>query len=92
VSRWLAGVVGLGAAVHQRPRPHAARGRFFNPSALGKRAAPRPSGPGPNGLAGMAKLAPLFPGGPGGGKLLFTTHRPYQMYKKKTLVVHVTRW
>jgi hypothetical protein len=39
----------------------------------------------------MAELRPLFPGGPGGAKpLLFTTHKPCQMCKKKTLVVHVT--
>jgi hypothetical protein len=38
-------------------------------------------------------IAPLFPGGPGGTKpLLFTTHRPSQMCKKKAVVVHVTRW
>jgi hypothetical protein len=64
-------------------------GRFFNSSG----AVSRPSGPGPEGLAGVAKLAPLLPGGPGGAKpLLFTTHRPCQLCKKKTLVVHVTRW
>jgi hypothetical protein len=45
----------------------------------------RPSGAAPEGLAGMAKLAPLFPGGPGGAKpLIFTTHRPCQMCKKKS--------
>ena len=38
-------------------------GRFFNSSALVKRAVPRPSGAAPEGLAGMAELAPLFPGG-----------------------------
>jgi hypothetical protein len=61
-------------------------GRFFNSSALGKRAVPRPSATVAEGLAGMAKLAPLFPGGPGGGgePLLFKTHRPYQMCNKKT--------
>jgi hypothetical protein len=42
VSRWLVGVVGLGAELHQRP--HAARGRFFNPTGVLKRAVSRPSG------------------------------------------------
>jgi hypothetical protein len=52
-----------------------------------KRAVSRPSVP------GVAELRPLFPGGPGGAKLLvFTTHRPCKMCKKKTVVVHVTRW
>jgi hypothetical protein len=58
VSRWLVvGVVGLGAELHQRPH-----GRFFNSSALGKRAVARPSGAAPEGLAGMAELPPLPPG------------------------------
>jgi hypothetical protein len=88
VSRWLVGVVGLGAELH--PRPHTRRvGRFCNSSALVKRAVP-----GPEGLAGISELRPLFPGGGAGGEkpLLFTTHKPFQMYKKKALVVHVTRW
>jgi hypothetical protein len=68
-------------------------GRFFNSSALGKPAVPRPLGTVPGGLAGMAELRPLSPGGAGGEKpLLFTTHKPSQMCKKKALVVHVTRW
>jgi hypothetical protein len=41
--------------------------RFFNSSALVKRAVPRPSRAAREGLAGMAELAPLFPGGAGGG-------------------------
>jgi hypothetical protein len=77
--------------LHQRPQ--AARGALLQFECLRKRAVSRPSGPGPECLAGMAKLAPLFLGGPGGAKpLLFTTHKPGQMCKKKTLVVHVTRW
>jgi hypothetical protein len=37
--------------------------------------------------------AVMFPGGPGVTKpLLFTTHKPSQMCKKKAAVVHVTRW
>jgi hypothetical protein len=49
----------------------------------------RPSEAAPGGLSGMAELRPLFPGGPGGAKLLlFTTHKPCQVYKKKTLVAH----
>jgi hypothetical protein len=44
--------------------------RFFNSSDLVKRAVPRPSAPGAEGLAGMAELRPLFPGGAGGGKPL----------------------
>jgi hypothetical protein len=90
VSRWLVvGVVGLGAELHQRPH-----GRFFNSSALGKRAVARPSGAAPEGLAGMAELPPLSPGGSGREKpLLFTTHKPCQMCKKKpTVAAHVTRW
>ena len=92
MSRWLVGVVGLGAELY--PRPHTRRvGRFCNSSGLEKHAVPRPSAPGAEGLAGVAELRPLFPGGAGGEKpLLFTTHRPSQMCKKKTVVVHVTRW
>jgi hypothetical protein len=91
-SRWLVGVVGLGAELH--PRPHTRRvGRFCNSSGLVKHAVPRPSGPGPEGLAGVAELRVLVPGGPGGAKpLLFTTQEPSQMCKKRALVVHVTRW
>jgi hypothetical protein len=37
----------------------------------------------------LAELAPLFPGGGGGAKpLLFTTHKPCQMCKKKDIAVH----
>jgi hypothetical protein len=64
VSRWLVGVVGLGAELHQRPQ--AARGallQYFNSSGLGKRAAPGPSAPGAEDLTGMAELRPLIPGG-----------------------------
>jgi hypothetical protein len=90
VSRWLVGVVSLGAELH--PRPHTRRvGRFFHSSGLVKHAVPRPSGP--EGLVGVAELRVLVPGGPGGAKpLLFTTHKPSQMCKKQTLVVHVARW
>jgi hypothetical protein len=42
--------------------------RFFNPSALGKRAVSRPCGAVPEGLAGVAMLAPLFPGAARGDK------------------------
>jgi hypothetical protein len=53
--RWLVGVVGLGAELH--PRPHTRRlGRFCNSSGLVKRAVPRPSAPGAEGLAGVAEL------------------------------------
>jgi hypothetical protein len=91
VSRWLVGMVGLGAELHQRP--HAARGALLQFECLRKRAVSRPSGAAPEGLTGMAELRPLFPGGPGGAKpLLFTNHKPCQMCKKKPLVVHVTRW
>jgi hypothetical protein len=92
VSRWLVGVVGLGTELH--PRPHTRRvGRFFNSSALVKRTVPRPSRAARQGLAAMAELRPLFPGVAGGAKpLLFTTHRPCEMCKKKTLVVHVCTW
>jgi hypothetical protein len=52
VSRWLVGVVGLGAELHLHLRPHTRRvGRFFNSSGLVKRAVPRPSAPGAEGLA-----------------------------------------
>jgi hypothetical protein len=54
-------------------------GRFFNSSGLVKRAVPRPSAPGAEGLAGVAELRALVPGGPGGTKpLLFTTRKPSQ--------------
>jgi hypothetical protein len=50
VSRWLVGVVGLGAEL--RPRPHTRRvGRFFNSSGLVKRAVSGPSGAAPEGDA-----------------------------------------
>jgi hypothetical protein len=74
VSRWLVGVVGLGAELH--PRPHTRRvGRFCNSSALVKHAVPRSSRAARQGLAGMAELRPLFPGGPGGEKPLLC-HNP----------------
>jgi hypothetical protein len=38
-------------------------------------------------------LRGMFPVRGGGAKpLLFTTHKPCQMYKKKPIAVHVTRW
>ena len=55
-------------------------GRFFNSSALVKRAVPRPSGAAPEGLAGMAELSPLFPGGAGGGKPLLL-HASFLVFK-----------
>jgi hypothetical protein len=74
-------------------------GRFFNPSECLRKTRGAQAvrhcahGTVPEGLARMAKLAPLFPGGPGGGKpLLFTTHGPCQMCKKRAPNVHVTRW
>jgi hypothetical protein len=68
-------------------------GRFFNSTGVLKRAVSRPSATVVEGLAGMAGLCQYFLGGPGGGKpLLFTTHKPCQMYKKKPIAVHVTRW
>jgi hypothetical protein len=96
MSRWLVGVVGLGAELLQCP--HAARGALLQSECLRreKRAVSRPSGAAPEGLAGVAKLAPLSPGGPGGAKpLLFAFHNPEALsnaHKKKTLVAHVTRW
>jgi hypothetical protein len=66
VSRQLAGAVVLGGAAAPAP-PLAGRQRallrFFISSGLVKRAVPRPSAPGAEGLAGMAELSPIFPGG-----------------------------
>jgi hypothetical protein len=93
VSRWLVGAVGLGVELHQRP--HKARGALLPFECLSKT---RGGCPGlralrPKDMRGVFGLAPLFPGGPGGTKpLLFTTHRPSQMWKKKALVVHMARW
>jgi hypothetical protein len=54
VSRWLVGVVGLGAELHQRP--HAARGALLQFECLRKTRGVQP------GLRGrMAELRPLFP-------------------------------
>jgi hypothetical protein len=63
VSRWLVGVVGLGAEICSSAHTRRA-GRFFNSSAEEQRAVPRPPGPGPEGLAGTGGEKPL----------LFTTH------------------
>jgi hypothetical protein len=86
VSRQLAGAVVLGGGA--APAPPLLTGsrvplRFFNSSGLVKRAVPRPSGPGPEGLAGMAELGPLLPGGgaPGGTKPLLL-HAPFLVFKK----------
>jgi hypothetical protein len=75
VSRWLVGVVGLGAELHQRP--HAARGVLlpFEYLCIRKTRVSRPWGTLPQGLAGVSELRPLFPGGPGGGKPLLC-HNP----------------
>ncbi len=88
VSRWLVGVVGLGAELH--PRPHSTRrvGRFFNSSGLVKRAVPAADG-----LAGMAELRALVPafarGGDGGDKpLLFAPNKPCQMFHQIAFVFH----
>jgi hypothetical protein len=95
VIRWLVGVVGLGAELHQRPQ--AARGallQYFNSSGLGKRAAPGPSAPGAEDLTRMAELRPLIPGGGRRRKAVALpqpTSKPCHMCKKKTLVVHVAR-
>ena len=94
--RWVVGVVGVGAELLQRPHAaRLARGALLQFGCLRKTRgvqAFRPGRAAPEGLAGVAKLAPLSPGGPGGAKpLLFTTHKPCQMYKKKALVAHVTR-
>jgi hypothetical protein len=82
VSRWLVGVVGLGVELSWWSCTSAHRrrvGRFFDSSALVKRAVSRPSATVAEGLAGMAALAPLFPVRPGGTKpLLFTTGKPSQ--------------
>jgi hypothetical protein len=67
-------------------------------SALVKRAVPRPSGTAPEGYARGVLVSSPVPGRARGGgtrPLLFTTHKPCQnvkMCKKKTVVVHVTRW
>jgi hypothetical protein len=92
VSRWLVGVVGLGAELHQRP--HAARGALHEFDWLRKTRGPRPCGTVPEGLAGMAELHAGWSreGGEGGGVCFATTHKPCQMCKKKALVVHVARW
>jgi hypothetical protein len=65
VSRWLVGVVGLGAELHQRP--HApARGVLLEFDWLRKTRWLRPCGTVPDGLAGVVELRRLVPGGPGG--------------------------
>jgi hypothetical protein len=94
---WLVGVVGLGVEeLHQRPRAHRRRvGRFFDPSALVKRAVPRPSGAAPEGYARGVWVSSPVPGEARGNKAV-AFHNPQafskRMCKKKTLVVHVTRW
>jgi hypothetical protein len=95
VSRWLVGAVGLGGgAAHQRP--HAARGALLQFEWLSKTRGAQAFRAWRGRLcAGWLSCyaRPLFPGGPGGTKpLLFTTHGPPQMCKKKPLVVHVARW
>jgi hypothetical protein len=85
VSRWLVRVVGLGAELHQRP--HAARGALLQFECLRKTRGVQAFGGRllPKAWPGwLSLLHCLFPGGPGGEKpLLFTTHRPCQMCKKK---------
>jgi hypothetical protein len=75
VSRWLVGVVGLGAELHQRP--HVARGALLQIDwRILKRAVPRPSGPGPEGLAGVVPLRRLSPGGAGRRRKAVAFHNP----------------
>jgi hypothetical protein len=64
VSRWLVGVVGLGAELHQRPHTCGAWGAssIRVPKKNARDTVSRPS----LGLAGMAELRALFPGRPGG--------------------------
>jgi hypothetical protein len=81
----------LGAELHQRPH-----GRFFNSSALGKRAVARPSGAAPDDLAGIAELPGYVRCSREGQKeksrCFVTVHKPCQMCKKKIIAAHVTRW
>jgi hypothetical protein len=93
--RWLVGVVGLGAELHQRP--HAARVALQFEWRRKTRGAqvPRPSGAAPEGLAGMAELRRACSREDAqGGKIRFfaTTHKPCQMCKKKPIAAHVVRW
>jgi hypothetical protein len=62
VSRWLVGVVGLGAELHPRPHTRRVCGAEY-PSGLVKRAVPRPSGPDPEGHARGFGVASTVPGG-----------------------------
>jgi hypothetical protein len=81
VIRWLVGVVGLGAELHQRP--HAARGVLLQFECLRKTRgvqAFRRCGGGP-GRFGCLGLLPGFGGGLGGRIRCFaTTHKPCQIY------------
>jgi hypothetical protein len=92
VSRWLVGVVGLGAELLQRP--HAACGALLQFECLRKTRGVQAFRGGPErpGRDGRARSPVSGKGGGGTKPLLFTTHKPSQMCKKKTLVVHVARW
>jgi hypothetical protein len=92
VSHWLVGVVGLRAELLQRP--HAARG------ALRQFEVPKKNArcPGlrellPKAWPGWLSYVPCAREGHRGIKAAALPQpRPCQMCKKKTLVVHVTRW
>jgi hypothetical protein len=94
VSRWLVGVVGLGGGAAPAPT-----GGAWGVSSIRvpKKNARYPGRPirCREAMRGVFGLAPLFPGGGEEEKsrcFATTTHKPSQMCKKKTVVVHVTRW
>jgi hypothetical protein len=94
VIRWLAGVVGFGAELHQR-HPHAARGALLQFDWLRKTWRPgalpaellRKAWPGWLGYAACSREGQ----GEKSSRCL-PQPRPCQMGKKKAVVVHVTRW
>jgi hypothetical protein len=95
VSRWLVGVVGLGVGRGAAPAP---TGGAWGASSI---RVPKKNARCPGLPELLRKAWPGWPGllpcsreGGGGAKpLVFTTHKPCKMCKKKrALVVHVARW
>ena len=92
VSRWLVGVVGLGVELHQRPQ--AARGALLPFEWLSKtRGAQAFARCARRLCAGWLNYAPCSREGQGAQRLCFSQPASLlNMCKKKTVVVHVTRW